>query len=536
MTTKRLDAVIIAGDLPTESAGGEVRDEFRLTLDGKMATLGRLKSYFQAGRDMERYRSQVHDMAPAVITMNAPYLCQYLNDRGIPCEYLTFFSLHKDRLLELEPRIVVISTTYLTDPAKIDQIAAFAKEHLGDVTVIAGGIKIYKSYRKRELARVGWFENTHIQDIARDNYFIDEKRPSPVDFFVISNRGEYTLSKLIEGIRQNADCRRMDNIAYYEEGRWHVNPVVPEPSSEIRVDWRRVPLYDKGAYIPVQAGVGCRFKCAFCDFWELRPLEQRTVESIVDEIRSAPEYEGVRRINFVDDNLFASRQRIKQFCGALIDSGMPINWRGFMRVDSVDEEAAELISRSGGSEVLLGVESGDATMLKFMNKGSTPEGILSGVRLLNQYGINTLSTLVVGFPGETHDTVRNTIDLINSYETSGPGMCRFSAFVFTNYPLTRAASPEFRKRFNLQGYLSNWSHATMDVAEAHKQVRRMHDAIKLDVSPYYVEVGELPTLPRPDRKQACYLRNRIVRHRRGLLPEDSEDRLWNELEAALSAA
>lgn len=64
----------------------------------------------------------------------------------------------------------------------------------------------------------------------------------------------------------------------------------------------------------------------------------------------------------------------------------------------------------------------------------------------------------------------------------------------------------------------------------------MHDAIKLDVSPYYVEVGELPTLPRPDRKQACYLRNRIVRHRRGLLPEDSEDRLWNELEAALSAA
>jgi radical SAM superfamily enzyme YgiQ (UPF0313 family) len=225
---------------------------------------------------------------------------------------------------------------------------------------------------------------------------------------------------------------------------------------------------------------------------------------------------------------------VKEICRALIDARLGVRWRGLIRVAVVDEEVAGLMAESGCLEVLLGVESGDADMLKRMCKRVTPEQVLRGVTVLSRNGISTKSTFIVGFPGETERSIRNTVDLLNAYPTDGPAVHRYMFFLFAVLPLSEVASAESRAAHGLEGYGYRWKHATMDARAAAAHIVTMQDALKIELSPSYVlEVPELRELSIERIKRICVLRNRIARVRRGLLPGASEGPLWDELEREL---
>ncbi len=534
-----VDAVIIAGDVPQEVLGKEARERMRLDVDGVPATLAFLRHYFGAGRDSQAALAALQKEPLPFVSLNGAYLRQFLEDRGFTTLLVPLFTRHRDRLVQAllrKPKAVVISTTFLPFARQIDAIAAFVKEHAPETTVIAGGVQVWKSYRHKLHLDAGLITRDIRDAVCEHNYLMDDTRPSPVDVLVVSARGEATLAALLCALRAGEDCRTLDNVAFFRDGRWRINRIVEEPYQEIEVDWTRHPFEPTGAYYPVQAGQGCGFRCTFCDFCGLFPrTRSRSARSVVGEIKTIPAVGGVRRAYFTDDNLFTDRSRAGELCREIISTNLVVKWRGMVRVSVVDERIADLMAESGCMEVLLGVESGDGDMLARMKKRTTPDEILAGVELLHRRGINTKSTFIIGFPGETEETVRNTVDILNAYPTDGPGVHRYMFFQFAVLPLAGVASAESRAAYGLRGYGYHWEHSTMSSEEAARQIVTAQEAVKPELSPSYVlEVPEMPGLSIEQLKRIYLLRNAIVRLRSGRPEAEPEDVLWAALEDCFS--
>ncbi len=535
---KILDAIIIGGDVPDEYLGKDVREKMRLTVEGFPASFLFLQAYCNNGRDAEQAQAEITRNGVPFVSLNGPYLQAFLQKHGLNVALVPLLSPYKDRfreLLQRKPPAVIISTTFLPFAEHVDKLAAMVKQALPDTIVIAGGIQVWKSYQHKQLLDSGQMDEGIREAVSEHNFFTDPNRPSAVDVFVVSASGEHTLAALLERIREGRDYHELPNLATFHNGRWQFTPQEEEPYTEIKMDWGRHELPPGPVYIPVQAGQGCGFQCAFCDFRDLRSRHLRTAESIVEEIRTIPSVNGLRHVYFTDDNLFSSRNRAREICRALIQSEMKICWRGMVRVSIIDDEVAELMARSGCLEVLLGIESGDADMLQRMGKTVSPDGILRALGCLSRAGINSKSTFIVGFPGETEKTIQNTVDLLNAYPTDGPALHRYLFFRFGVLPLSEVASPESREKYRLKGYGYNWSHSSMTSEEAVAHMGTLHDRIKVELSPNYVlEVPKLPGVTIEDLKQVAVLRNRLARLQRGQDGPATEAALWKRLQAVLA--
>ncbi len=534
----RLDAVIIGGDIPDEYLGKDVRERTRLTIDGYPASFRFLQRYFANGRDAERTHAELAAEGLPFVSLNGPYLQSHLAKAGLNAELLPLLSPCKDRFLQLmarQPRAVVLSTTFLPFAKHIDKIAAVVKQAAPDTVVIAGGIQVWKSFKHKELLEDGTMDEEIRDAVSEHNFFTDPTRPSAVDLFVVSASGEQTLVDLLSRLRATRYYRDLPNLAFFENGRWVFTRQQSEPYHEVKMNWSQVSLPPGRVFVPVQAGEGCGFQCSFCDFRGLRPIHLRTAESIIDEIRSIPPVDGLRRVYFTDDNLFSSAPRARDICRAIIDSGMRIRWRGMVRVSIVDEEIACLMAESGCLEVLLGIESGDPDILRSMGKNASPDQILRSLQNLTDAGINTKSTFIVGFPGETEQTLKHTVDLLNAYPTNGEVIHRYLFFRFGVLPLSKVASPESRFRFDLRGYGYHWTHATMTSDDAERLMEGLYGQLKVELSPSYVlEVPELQGLTTAQLQEAVILRNHLARQQRGLPPPATTPELWSKLQRCIS--
>ncbi|MBM4147821.1 MAG: radical SAM protein [Lentisphaerae bacterium] len=534
---ERLDAILIAGDEPLEVLGKDERASMRLDVDGHPASIDFLDAYFRTGRDAGRASSLLASDGRPFLSLNGEYLRQHLESRGLRVEVIRNYSATRERFLAdlatAPPRAVVISTTFLPFAAQIDAVAAEIKQAAPGTAVIAGGIQVWKSHQHRLMAEKGLVGHDILPALAEHNYLVDPARPSPVDFLIISEYGESTLADLLLTLRGVGGTGSVPNLARQMHGKWRIGRLEPETPREVRVDWARVSFPHPRVYVPIESGVGCGFHCSFCDFRGLRPVRLRSVPSVVDEIRSIPpQRDGFRRVYFTDDNLFGSKKRAADICRALITAKLAVRWRGMVRIGIVDGEIAELMARSGCLEILLGIESGDPDILLSMNKQITPDRILAGVNHLADHGINTKSTFIVGFPGETERTVSNTVDLLNAYPCDGNSAHRFLFFMFAVLPLSLTASPEWRERFGIKGYGYKWRHATMDSTEAASHVAAMHDRVRDEISPsYLLEVPELNGFSHAHIRTVYTLRTRLARAQRGAAFAGRERELWAAMES-----
>jgi anaerobic magnesium-protoporphyrin IX monomethyl ester cyclase len=529
--------ILICGDIPRDMAGENTMDYARLKIDGHQASAEFLRNYYTENKDTGLAAESVHKgKVHTQILPSGIYLQQYLGKRGYTdLEVIQLFTLEKERLSSLLRKkhlAVIISTSFLTNSVHINEIAQFVKENSPESIVIAGGLRIWKSYLIMQEHEKAEYDKEIHNELIRDTYFIDKTIKTPIDIFIVNNRGEYILVNLLNTLRKGEDYRNMKSIAYYTKGTYLINEIEEEPGGfmDEMIDWGKVPLNMENREFPVIAGCGCQMRCAFCDFIKLRDLQTRSVSSIIEELSTIPISNGIRKVFFSNDNLLINIKRTRELCNAIIDSKLNILWRAFTRVDVINDETAQLMFESGCRECLLGIESGDAGILRNMKKNTTPEKILSAINALNKAGINTLSTFIIGFPGETEETIQNTIDLINSFETSGPGIHSYMLFLFSLFPLSIISSKEERLKFNIKGYMYNWSHATMDSVEAATQLVRIGESVKPEVSPIYWETPSIPGLTIDEQKEFLFTRNNLMKIQRGLLIEEPEDQLWKKLE------
>lgn len=169
--------------------------------------------------------------------------------------------------------------------------------------------------------------------------------------------------------------------------------------------------FDRRRYPPlglVQFSRGCRWSCEFCSIHAFYGAHVRTrpLDLVLDDVRRRPE----RHLFFVDDNLFADRDRAVELFGALVGAGK--RWACQISMDVAEDPALlRLMRRAGCFLVLMGFESLDAGNLRQMGKGANLHAsygrVLDRVRAA---GLMVYGTFVVGYDHDTPSTAPALVD------------------------------------------------------------------------------------------------------------------------------
>jgi radical SAM superfamily enzyme YgiQ (UPF0313 family) len=142
-----------------------------------------------------------------------------------------------------------------------------------------------------------------------------------------------------------------------------------------------------------------------------------------------------------------------------------------IRANTLAKADLELLRRAGCMEVQMGLESADPQILRNMNKKADPELYAEVIRNVLAAGISCQTCFVFGFPGETEETVRRTIDFIKGIESLPyEGVFSWAVYPFIFAPLSPIYESEARNRVGLTGYMQNWKHDTMDSEGAKEHV------------------------------------------------------------------
>lgn len=151
---------------------------------------------------------------------------------------------------------------------------------------------------------------------------------------------------------------------------------------------------------------GCPFRCAFCSRtpWDIR-TRFRSVDNILAEIDEIVGL-GYTGLMIYDDTFTLQRQRVLDFCAAL--EPYDLLWKCFIRADRIDDELAMAMARAGCVEVSVGAESGSQRILDTVGKRTTVVQNTMACKACKDAGISVRAFLILGLPGETHETVAET--------------------------------------------------------------------------------------------------------------------------------
>jgi anaerobic magnesium-protoporphyrin IX monomethyl ester cyclase len=156
---------------------------------------------------------------------------------------------------------------------------------------------------------------------------------------------------------------------------------------------------------------GCPFACDFCS----RPVfgnvfRKPTLEKVFSEIDEIVSL-GYDTLWVADDCFTLDTTYLADFCTGMIDRGVPVNWTCLSRIDRIDADLVGLMKRAGCIRVYLGLESGSDETLKLMNKQTTVRQGIGAVDLFHRAGIGTAGFFMVGYPGETRESIEKTFRL-----------------------------------------------------------------------------------------------------------------------------
>ncbi len=153
---------------------------------------------------------------------------------------------------------------------------------------------------------------------------------------------------------------------------------------------------------------GCPYRCVFCCVSSIsgRKWRSRTPEDIIAELEHAVRRYGIAEFEVDDDNFTLDSGRAKAFCRLLAERRLGLRWfcPNGVRADTLDEEMAALMAETGCHSVALGIESGNAEVLRTVKKGQKLEDIERAVGHLKRAGIHTMGYFIIGLPGATMET------------------------------------------------------------------------------------------------------------------------------------
>jgi len=249
-----------------------------------------------------------------------------------------------------------------------------------------------------------------------------------------------------------------------------------------RPEWERIKLADNCTpkLIYYESMRGCPYRCGFCNYpylFDDTRFRYKSAEKMADEWEYYANELGVKYISCLDSLFTIPKQRLVRFCQLLVERNINIKWICYARSDDLlDEKMLLLMKLAGLHQVQIGIESGSQTQLDNMNKACSVEANAAALKNCRKHGVTTVASLIVGYPGETRQSLDETIHFL---KTSPPDFYYLAAFS-TRAKSVPVLTAENRQRFGLnvaqESYTTApyWYHASMDCITAANHIRELN--------------------------------------------------------------
>ena len=152
---------------------------------------------------------------------------------------------------------------------------------------------------------------------------------------------------------------------------------------------------------------GCPFHCVYClaNLTAGTRNRYRSVGNVVAEIRESIDRHGIRSFLFRSELFTQNKAWVLEFCRAVVDAGLDIEWACNSRVDTIDLEMLQAMRRAGCWIMAFGVESGDQPTLDRIDKKARVEDSFRAVALCREAGIRSSVYLLIGLPWDSPATM-----------------------------------------------------------------------------------------------------------------------------------
>ena len=271
-------------------------------------------------------------------------------------------------------------------------------------------------------------------------------RPFPALDFVLRGEPEMTLRELLDtlegrtpsdprvakmlaetSLNRRAGTQTSDSppgvaspgLAWRDRGEIVINPDrpfipnlddLPIPLHELLpLDKQRMPMI-KGPFTFIVTSRGCPAGCKFCikHVSYQTSVRLRSPERILEELQRLAEL-GIHNVHMYADLFTVNREQVVGLCKLIIESGLKVKWTCNSRVDYVDEEMLQLMGQAGCWFISWGIESANEQILKRAHKGYRKEQAVQALNWAQAAGINNWGYFIIGLPGETEETIQETI-------------------------------------------------------------------------------------------------------------------------------
>lgn len=257
---------------------------------------------------------------------------------------------------------------------------------------------------------------------------------------VVVGEAEATAPELFDAIRDGRPLSGVKGIVYSEGGQVFKT----EPRGFIE-DLDSLPfpafhLYDLKSYLKFQPGNfnvvhqllrdlvsgrrwapvlttrSCDFKCQFCAVQITcgSKARSRSGKNVADEFEHLNKKYGYRDVFLQDAAFPVGSELSRTLCESLLSRGLRMNWATNARADMVTRDSLRMLKEAGCSYLLYGMESGSPGILRNIHKQETLEQILEAIVLSREAGINVGVHILVGYPGETEETIAETIRVLKT--------------------------------------------------------------------------------------------------------------------------
>lgn len=388
------------------------------------------QGYIREGRCEQRLSSFMYRMLPVSLPSTAGLLraeghqvrildgsTQQVPPREIPREVRRFAA---------ELVVVTVSTpTYTSDVKAIDALAGWTDAHLSGIGV-------------------------HVTATPAET-LADSRLHS-----VVRGEPEWTVADLAAALASGRDLaavrglsfRRADGMIVHNDDRGFDGDLdeLPPPARDlVREEDYFLPIVNR-PYTLVVPSRGCPHHCTYCTApsYYGRRLRQRAPARVVDEIEQIAGRGVVQDFTMWSDTFTLDRKFVLEMCRELRARRLDVRWMCNSRVDSIDAEMLAAMQASGCIGISFGIESGVQEILDNVRKGTTVEQGRVAVRMTKAAGIQTLGHFMLGLPGETPATIRQTITYAKDID---PDWAQF--YCATPFPGT-----VFREQVQRAGHLA----------------------------------------------------------------------------------
>lgn len=205
---------------------------------------------------------------------------------------------------------------------------------------------------------------------------------------------------------------------------WDLLPDFPHSYPHNALETKRLPA------AAVITSRGCPFHCTFCDTAVFGSrVRQHGAEYTLEMIRRLRSDYGIRDLMFLDDNFTLDRRKLFTICDTMIREDLRLSWYCMGHARTLTDDRLRKMRAAGCWIVEIGIESGSDRILASIQKGTTKAEVAQAVRRARDAGLKVKGNFIFGFPGETRETLSETIDF-----ASRIGLSYFQQSFLTIWP------------------------------------------------------------------------------------------------------